>query len=136
LWAGFGSQMLPVTSSFNAATTLSVYAGKVDPWTASVLAINKTGSAVTADIHIEGAPSLLLNGTADVVRANSLDSQTVTFNGVSNPSDDLSNAPPQSLTVLTNPLPYTFPPYSITLLTIGLDEFVATDWVYLPSIMH
>lgn len=132
LWAGFGSQMLPVTSSFNEATTLSVYAGKIDPWTASVLAINKTGSAVTADIQIDGAPALLLNGTADIVRANSLDSQTVTLNGVNNPSDDLSNAPPQELAVLTNPLPYTFPPYSITLLRVGLEEFAPTDWVYLP----
>ncbi len=132
LWSKFGTQMVPVTSSYNAATTLSVYAGKIDPWTASVLVINKTGSAITTDIEFSGAPALLLNGKVDVAQAASLDSTAVTYNGVSNPSNDLSNAPSTSLSVLTNPMPYTFPAYSVTLLRIGLEEFLPTDWVYLP----
>ena len=119
LWERFGAEMLPVTSSYDAATTLSVYAGKVDAGTVSVLAINKTGSGIAATIQIDGAASLA-SGTADVVQAASLDSQTVTFNGISNPSDDLSNAPPTTLTNLSNPLSYTFAPYSITLLRIAV----------------
>lgn len=136
LWSKFGTQMLPVTSSYNAATELSVYAGKLDPWTASVLVINKTGSTIATDIEFSGAPALLLNGKADVAQAASLDSTIVTYNGVSNPSNDLSNAPSTSLSVLTNPMPYTFPAYSVTLLRIGLEEFLPTDWVYLPAMMR
>jgi hypothetical protein len=136
LWSKFGSNMVPVTSSFNAATTLSVYAGKLDPWTASVLVINKTDGAIATDIEFSGAPALLLNGKADVVQASSLSSTAVTYNGVSNPSNDLSNAPSTSLAVLTNPMPYTFPAYSVTLLRIGLEEFLPTDWVYLPTTMR
>ncbi len=132
LWSKFGTQMVPVTSSYDAATTLSVYAGKIDPWTASVLVINKTGNAISTNIEFAGAPALLLNGKADVAQAASLDSTAVTYNGVSNPANDLSNAPSTSLSVLTNPMPYTFPGYSITLLRIGLEEFLPTDWVYLP----
>jgi alpha-L-arabinofuranosidase len=132
LWSKFGSNMIPVTSSYDAATTLSVYAGKIDPWTASVMVLNKTGIAISTNIEFAGAPALLLNGKADVAQAAFLDSTAVTYNEVSNPSNDLSNAPSRSLSVLTNPMPYTFPAYSVTLLRIGLEEFVAADWVYLP----
>ncbi len=119
LWARFGQQMLPVTTSYDPATTLSVYAGMPDGETASLLAINKTGNSITANIQINGVTSFA-GGTADVVQAASLDSQTVTFNGVSSPSDDLSNAPPAALTNLSNPLSYTFQPYSVTLLRLNI----------------
>ena len=121
LWADFGSQMLPVTSSYDAATTLSVYAGKIDATTAVVLAINKTGSNQTADIQIDGVGQIS-GGTASVVQATSLDSQSVTFNGVSDPADDLSDAPPTTITGGSNPLAYTFAPYSVTLLQLQLGD--------------
>lgn len=135
LWAKFGQEMLPVNSNANAATQLSVYAGRIDPWHVSVLAINKTGNPIQTTIQMQGAPGLLLGGTADVARVSSLDSQTATFNGLSDPNDSLSNAPPVSLGVVANPLAYTFQPYSITLLRLQIDEFVPTDWVYLPLTM-
>lgn len=121
LWAEFGSQMLPVTTSFNEAATLSVYAGKIDPATVTVLAINKTGSVQTADIQIDGAGQIS-GGTANVVQSTSLDSQSVTYNGVSNPADDLSNAPPTTIPGGSNPLAYTFAPYSVTLLHLQLGD--------------
>ena len=43
LWSRFGGQMLPHTSSADAATTLSVYAGRIDALHPTLLAINKTG---------------------------------------------------------------------------------------------
>ncbi len=119
LWSGFGDQMLPVSSSYDAATTLSVYAGKLDDTTVTVLAINKTGSSIATDIQIEGA-SWISGGTADVAQASSLSSTSVTFNGLSNPSDDLSNAQPTVLGSSDNPLAYTFAPYSVTLLRLDI----------------
>jgi hypothetical protein len=136
LWAKFGSNMIPVTNSYDEATTLSVYAGKFDPWTASVMVINKTGSDITTSIEFAGAPAFLLNGSADVAQADSLSSTTATYNGVSNPSSDLSNAPSTTISVLANPLTYTFPRYSVTYLRVGLEEFVPTDWIYIPSIIR
>ena len=119
LWSRFGSQMLPVTSTLAATTTLSVYAGRINAQTVSLLAINKTGMPITTTIQLAGAPSVM-GGTADVVRANTLNDQAVTFNGVANPSNDLSSAPPASLTSAGNPFTYTFAPYSVTLLRMNL----------------
>ncbi len=135
LWAKFGQEMLPITSSYNAATQLSVYAGRIDPWTVSVLAINKTGNQISSSIALNGAPNLLLGGTADVVKATSLSSTSVTFNGNSNPNDSLSNAPSTNLGVVANPMTYSFAPYSVTLLRLQIGAFEPTDWVYLPAII-
>ncbi|MBE2221466.1 MAG: hypothetical protein IAF02_08000, partial [Anaerolineae bacterium] len=118
LWSRFGSEMLPISSSHNAATQLSVYAGRIDPWTVSVMAINKTGSQITTSIALNGASANLPGGTADVVKANSLNSTTVSFNGSNNPNDGLTNAPPINLGVIPNPMTYTFEPYSVTLLRL------------------
>jgi len=121
LWSRFGDTLLPVTSSYDAATTLSVYAGRIDASTISVLAVNKTGSAIASTIQINGT-SQISSGLADVAKAGSLDSQSATFNNVSSPNDSLSNAPSIVLSNLSNPLAYTFAPYSVTLLRLGVDE--------------
>lgn len=117
LWSRFGTQMLPVTSSLPADTDLSVYAGRVNDFVYSLMAINKTGNPIAASITLDG-----INGvsaaTADVMAAGSLESYSVTFNGVSDPADDLSDAPPTNLNNPGNPLAYTFAPYSVTLLRI------------------
>lgn len=118
MWSRFGSEMLPISSSHNAATELSVYAGRIDPWTVSVMAINKTGNQINTSIELNGATSSLPGGTVDIVKANSLSSTSVTFNGSSNPNDSLTNAPPTDLGVVANPMTYTFEPYSITLLRL------------------
>ncbi|MCP4427363.1 MAG: hypothetical protein GY803_22985, partial [Chloroflexi bacterium] len=104
---------------YDAATTLSVYAGKIDEDTAVLFAINKTGNNQTADIQIDGIGQIS-DGTASVAQASSLDSQSVTFNGVSDPANDLSDAPPTPISGGGNPLAYTFAPYSITLLRLNL----------------
>lgn len=121
LWSRFGDTMLPVTSSYNASTTLSVYAGRIDASTVSLLAINKTGGAITANIQVNGTAQIS-SGLADVAQATSLDTQSVTFNGVGDPNDSLSNAPATVLSALSNPLTYSFAPYSVTLLRLGVDE--------------
>lgn len=119
LWARFGSEMIPVTNPENAATTLSVYAGWVDANTLSVLAINKTGNAIPANLAINGI-SGISSGLVDVLAATSLDATSVTFNGSSNPSDDLSNAPSAALSDTTLPVSYTFAPYSVTLIRMDV----------------
>lgn len=115
LWARFGSEMIPVTNPENAATTLSVYAGWVDANTLSVLVINKTGNTIPSNLAINGI-SGISSGVVDVVAATSLDATSMTYNGASNPSDDLSNAPSTPLSDTTLPVSYTFAPYSITLI--------------------
>ncbi len=146
LWEAFGSQMLPVNSSYDSATTLSVYAGKVDETTAAVFAINKTGDDITTNIQIDGV-SDIYGGVANVAQSSALWSQSVTFNGVSDPSNDLSTAPASQFMVQGNPFAHTFAPYSVTLLCLRVTPAKAAaqdvsiiktadaDWlIYLPII--
>lgn len=118
LWARFGSAMIPVTNPEDPATTLSVYAGWADAGTLSILAINKTGTPIPANISISGLTGIT-NGWVDVVAAPALDASAVTFNGSPNPADDLANAPSLPLNDTTLPISYTFVPYSITLIRMS-----------------
>ena len=121
LWARFGNSMLPLTSTLNAATQLSLYAGRAKDLVYSVMAINKTGVLITASIDFTGAPSFA-SAVADVVQATALSDTTVMFNGVSENAlaDDLSNAPSQVVTITpgTTHVTTAFAPYSMTLLRI------------------
>lgn len=119
LWSQFGTEMLPVSSPYASDTTLSVYAGTDDNGAAVIFAINKTGDPITSNIQFLNAPDVFTSGTLDSVRANSLDSQTVTFNGVPHPAADLSNAPSERFETIKNPFSYTFEPYSITLIRLS-----------------
>lgn len=118
LWSRFGAQMLPVSSRFDPSTTLSVYAGRDDDGTITLMAINKTDKPIEATLQLNGAPAVM-SGAADVLQAASLGATIVTLNGVSEPSDDLSDAPGTPLTNITTPLEYAFPPYSVTLLRLS-----------------
>ncbi len=136
LWSRFGSQMLPSSSTADAATTLSVYAGRINALTPTLLAINKTGQPITTTIHLsESLP--LIGAQADVARAASLAAGSMTFNGVAEGTlaNDLSNAPASNVPVGADQLTYAFAPYSITLLRMQL-SFTPTAFVYLPLVMR
>lgn len=141
LWARFGTQMLPITTTLDAETTLSVYGGRIDDTTLSLLAINKTGTPITTQIEIEGIRTVQ-SGLVDIMRAPALDSLTVTFNGINDPDPDLSNAPSLVLNDPGHPFNYSFEPYSITLLRLKVSTDATEipppvpvrDQVYLPLI--
>jgi len=76
---------------------------------------------------------LLAGGTADAVQASSLGAQSVTLNGVANPSNDLSNAPGHPFSTGSGPsFAYAFTPNSITLLTLHTTVLTPTHWLFLP----
>lgn len=134
LWARFGNGLLPVTSSLP-PVALSVYAGQSDAATRSLLVINKTADAIAAQITLDGVT--VTGGTVDVAQAASLDAQTMRFNGVADPADDLADAPPQPLQNPGNPLSFTFAPYAITLLRLQVttaERPPLDQAVYLPTI--
>ncbi|MCA9978963.1 MAG: hypothetical protein KC413_24550, partial [Anaerolineales bacterium] len=87
LWSRFGDQMLPVQAVPPADSVLSVYAGLADEQAVSIMAVNKTGTAVSAEIYIDGLQAAPVIVFADVVSAPSLDSETVVVNGVVDPAD-------------------------------------------------
>lgn len=119
LWSHMGNQLLPVTSSFNAGNQLSVYGGRVDANTFTLLAINKSGQALSANLSIDSGNSLAITGgTVELISATALSDQAVLYNTVSNPADDLSNAPALPLNTTGSPIPYTFAANSITLLRL------------------
>ncbi|MEZ4862362.1 MAG: hypothetical protein R3C14_13685 [Caldilineaceae bacterium] len=118
LWTRFGSELLPTSSSFDAATQVSVYGGRLNATTFSLLAINKTNQAQAASITINagGNGVTVTGGEVNVMAAASLNAQAVTFNAVSDPANDLSNAPASPLNSSDEQVSYTFAPNSITLL--------------------
>ncbi len=121
LWAKFGSTMLPVTNPLSDATQLSVYAGRVDATTISLFVINKTGDTIATNIQVDGFATIT-GGTADFVQGDTLGATTVSYNGNSNPADDLSDAPATTIGCSANPLAYAFPKYSISLLLLNVAE--------------
>lgn len=138
LWARFGKALLPISSSADAATELSVYAGHIDSAAVTLLAINKTANPFTATVTLAGVPGLALSsGTVDVVQASSLGAQVVTLNGVANPSDDLSSAPAHPFAVGPGTaFNYAFTPNSITLLTLHLAGVAAPRRLYIPLLLR
>lgn len=136
LWSRFGAEMLPVTSSVNPATQLSVYAGRINTTTLSLLAINKSAVPVTATITASDV--MLVGGEAYVMQAASLAAQTVAYNGNEEPSDALSE-PPMIVTVSNGAATHMFPPSSITLLHLNFDEQDATSpafQLHLPAVQN
>lgn len=129
LWSRFGSQMLPITNTFDASTQLSVYGGRVGANTYSLLAINKSAVSVSATISVDSAAGVLgiTGGTIDIVQVSSLNDQTVTFNTVANPAGDLSDAPTLPLNLSGNTIHYRFAPNSIILLRINTGSMPPTS---------
>jgi uncharacterized repeat protein (TIGR01451 family) len=115
LWSRFGTHMLAATNTAHEGTQLSVYAGRVSSDVISLLAINKAGAPVTANIVVNNFPPLS-GGFVYEVRAASLASQSVFYNGSLNPSDDLTSAPPQPFSISGSAFSRVLPPYSISLI--------------------
>ncbi len=133
LWSRFGAQMLPVTSTLNPATQLSVYAGRDGPNTLTLLAINKTGSPITATVD---AGVALSGATADVAQASALADTSLRYNGATEATlaNDLSNAPAQAVGVNGQNAGYTFAPYSITLLRLNIRGAALSRRVFVPQV--
>jgi hypothetical protein len=114
LWSRFGDQLV-ATETGGDLGGLVVYGGRSADGSARLLVLNSSAAPVDATISLDpaaGAGPV----TADVLAAESLDSTSVTFNGSSDPSMDLSE-PPQTLSPTDNgELRHDFPAYSITLL--------------------
>lgn len=117
LWSRFGDRMLPVTSTLNPATQLSVYAGWDGARAFSLLAINKTARPITATVD---AGIALLSATADAATANALTDTSLRFDGLAETAlaSDLSNAHAAAVAAHGAQVSYAFAPYSITLLRL------------------
>ncbi len=122
LWAKFGSEILPHTSSLDAASEVSVYTGRVDDDTVSLLAINKSDQPATLSISAvdDNGSVSLTGGLVDRLEAASLDAETVTYNGVPAPNNDLSDAPATALGATGTSIDYSVPANSIVLLRVDL----------------
>ena len=132
LWTRFGLEMLSLSATAPPETTLSLYAGRIDPQTFSLLAINKTAQPITATVDLPFFT--ITGGLVDLVQATTLTATTVAFNGLSDPADDLSDAPSLPLNNVSDPFVYTFAPYAITLLR--LDTAMTPFYpIYLPLIL-
>ncbi len=129
LWAQFGSQMVPATSTLSAATHLSVYAGRVDADTISLLAINKASAPITATIVVSGFGALA-GGRVWEVRATDLLAQSVTYNGSNDPSDALEE-PPATFDASGPTATRVLPPYSISLFHLGRAALPSRHRLYL-----
>ncbi|HMQ35811.1 MAG TPA: alpha-L-arabinofuranosidase, partial [Chloroflexaceae bacterium] len=121
LWARFGGELLPVSSSFDPARELSVYAGRDAEGRVALLVINKAPGSRTATIGVEGVGAVT-GGMVDVAQAAALDALKVTFNGLADPADDLADAPSAPLDGVSKLFTYTFTPMSLTLLRLDVTQ--------------
>jgi hypothetical protein len=120
LWSAFGQVLLPVTTTSDPSSEMSVYAGQIDQDTLSVLAINKTSSPIEATIAVEGKN--IQQGFVDQAVAQSLASESIIYNLQTSPSIDISDIPPLQVTPINGAIHHSFPQYSITLMKITLSD--------------
>ena len=124
LWSRFGSTLLDSTSTFDAGSSLSVYAGRRDGNTLTMLVLNKSAQPISAQINLSGVSGI---GTivTDTAAATSMGDPNVVFNGRLNPTDDLSDAPgSRSSGNGQRTFVRAFAPWSMNLLTMTIDATV------------
>ncbi|HQX75208.1 MAG TPA: hypothetical protein PL074_02790, partial [Thermoflexales bacterium] len=90
------------------------------------------GMAITASITVSG--SVISGGLMDTAQASALSDQTAIFNGQSNPADDLSNAPPQTLSVSGALAQVVLPANSVTLVRLNTRSVLPR--VFVPLVMR
>jgi hypothetical protein len=116
LWSRFGNKVVATTSTFDNRTSLSAYGGRTADGKVSLLVINKSTSAKTANITFQGV-SGVNRVLTDAATSSSLQSTTMSFNGNANPVSNLSDAPSSDRSFApTSTVLSSFPPGSITLL--------------------
>jgi hypothetical protein len=118
LWHLFGDQMLPISTGFDPQTTLSAYAGVRNDGTITLLVVNKSNTAETASIDLDGSAATY-TATADVVTAQTLISTGITYNNSTTQPSDLASVPSLDLgPVDGHTLAHSFEPFSISLLLL------------------
>jgi hypothetical protein len=118
LWQLFGDQSLPMSTGFDPQTTLSAYAGVRADGTITLLVVNKSNTAQTASIDLDGSTGTY-TATADVVAAKVLTSKSITYNNSTTEPSDLASVPPLDLgPVDGHTLAHTFEPFSISMLLL------------------
>lgn len=118
LWQKSGDQLLQANVNRYASRELSVYASRHSSnGDVTLMVINKSHKAQSGSINLA---SFYAAGTADVhtVRGSSLDAGQVTWNELGTLPVDLSTVPPVTVDVIGSSLNYSFPPYSISSVTI------------------
>lgn len=118
-WQHVGDERLGRSVNRDACTEMTAYASRsTGSGAVTILAVNKTGTAQSGAITLDGmtvAPASLI---ARVAQGAGLDAQAVTYNGVSNPPIDLEQAAPVLTHGLASTFAYSFPPFSVTSLRV------------------
>ncbi|MEZ5538145.1 MAG: hypothetical protein R3F02_21260 [Thiolinea sp.] len=118
LWSKSGDLRIAATANRIASRELSVYASKhSDSGDVTLLVINKSGIDQNGTISLQNFSSA---GTADIytVQGDSLDAAQVRYNGLAEPPVDLSQVAPVQVSTSGNQLSHSFPPYSVSSLTL------------------
>ncbi len=122
LWSRFADAFVPVAVGDDLDDSLRVYAGRSADGTVTLFVLNETDEASEAAIELDGVVGTM-SGTAHMMTAASLDDREVDFNGVAPTSTDLDAYPPAEIDpVVDGQLSFTFPPFSLTLLTFAPSE--------------
>ena len=113
LWSRFGDELVTVDGRDDA---LVLYGGRSADGAVQLLVVNPSDAPATRSITVEPSTGADGSVTADVVRADALDSVAVSFNGSTTPSVDLDEPGAVETVAAGEPLVHEFPAYSITLL--------------------
>jgi len=115
LWSRFGDTLVNVDADAG-LKDLGLYGGRKPDGSTQLVVINPSGTAFSATVSLDPVAHADDVVTADVVRAESLEATSVTWNGSATPSEDLTE-PGEAVPIgAGGELRHDFPAYSITLL--------------------
>ena len=113
LWSRFGDELVAVDADDR---ELVLYGGRSADGAVQLLVVNPSDAPATRSITVEPTTGAAATVTADVVRADALDSVAVSFNGSTTPSVELDEPGAVETVAAGEPLVHEFPAHSITLL--------------------
>jgi hypothetical protein len=113
LWSRFGEELVAVDADDR---ELVLYGGRSADGAVQLLVVNPSDAPATRSITVEPSTGVDATVTADVVRADALDSVVVSFNGSTTPSVELDEPGAVETVAAGEPLVHEFPAHSITLL--------------------
>ncbi len=126
LWSRFGSTLLDSSSTFDAGSTLSVYAGRRDANTLTLMVLNKSSRTISSQINVTGVTGIQAI-VSDTAAGSSMADPNVLLNGRANPSDDLSDAPGTASNASgERTFVRSFAPWSMTVMRMTIGGAIGT----------
>ena len=122
LWSKMGDELLAIDSDADSAREIATYASRhSDTGDISIMVINKTPNKQRLKFKL-GAFTNSGNAYAFEATAARLNSESITYNGYTDPTELLALLPPMQVKVKKRAVTYQVEPYSVTVIRFEPSE--------------